>query len=315
MSAALKLSDGEAACTWPVRELVCGFERPGGGWLEARGRLAGPAQGPASIVLGGVSAGRGLCPDGEVEGWWPGVAGPGGALDPRTRRLLSVDFLAEDAAPYPTLDDQAAAVLALAEAAGLDRFSLVGASYGGAIALQTAVTAPERVRKLDILCAAARPNPMTTAWRAIQRETVQLALDAGQAERGVDLARRLAMTTYRTAAEFDARFADPDPAGRDADGVEAYLAARGADYAAKTSAERFLALSKSMDSADVPVERITAPARFLAFASDQLVRVADMEATAARMSCAALTVIDTLYGHDGFLKEPDAVNAFLAGRS
>lgn len=315
MSAALKLSESQPSCTWPVRELVCGFERPGGGWLEARGRLAGPAQGPASIVLGGVSAGRGLCPDGEVEGWWPGVAGPGGALDPRTRRLLSVDFLAEGAAPYPTLDDQAAAVLALADAAGLDRFSLVGASYGGVIALQTAAIAPDRVRKLDILCAAARPNPMTKAWRSIQRETVQLALQAGCGSRGVDLARRLAMTTYRTPEEFDARFTDPDPRSRDAAGAEAYLAARGADYAAKTSAERFLALSRSMDSADVPVERITAPARFLAFRSDQLVRVGDVETTAARMGSAALTVIDTVYGHDGFLKEPEAVNAFLAGRS
>ncbi len=315
MSAALKLAGGEAAQAWPVRELVCGFDRPGGGWLEARGRLAGPAQGPASIVLGGVSAGRGLCPDGELDGWWPGVAGPGGALDPRTRRLLSVDFLAEEAAPYPALEDQAAAVLALADAAGLDRFSLVGASYGGVIALQTAVAAPERVRKLDILCAAARPNPMTTAWRAVQRETVALALEAGCGARGVDLARRLAMTTYRTGEEFDARFTAPDPDSRDADGVEAYLAARGADYAAKTSPERFLALSRSMDSADVPVERITAPARFLAFRSDQLVRVADIESTVARMGGAALTVIDTIYGHDGFLKEPDAVNAFLSGRS
>jgi len=314
-TAALKHRETPVDGSWPVRELVCGFERPGGGWLEARGRLTGPSDGPASIVLGGVSADRRLCPHGVCAGWWPGVASPGGALDPRRRRLLSADFLAEEAGPFPTSADQAEAVLALADAAGLDRFSLVGASYGGVIALETAARAPDRVRKLDILCAAARPNPMTTAWRAIQRETVQLALEAGCGARGVDLARRLAMTTYRTEEEFDARFADPAPDSRDAAGVEAYLAARGADYAARTSPERFLALSRSMDAADVAVERITAPTRFAAFDTDQLVPVRDIEATAARMGIATVTAIATRYGHDGFLKEVDAVNAFLAGRS
>jgi homoserine O-acetyltransferase len=315
MSATLKLADPEPACSWPVRELVCGFDRPGGGWLEARGRLVGPSQGPATIVLGGISAGRRLCPDEAGKGWWPGIADSGGALDPANRRLLSVDFLGEEASPFPTIADQAEAVLALADAAGLDRFSLVGASYGGVIALEIAVRAPNRVRKLDILCAAARPNPMTTAWRSIQRETVRLALDAGQGERGVDLARRLAMTTYRSAEEFTCRFDTPEPGSRDEAGVEAYLAARGADYADKTSPQRFLALSQSMDSADVAVERITAPVRFAAFDSDQLVGLADVEATASRTPSASVTVISTLYGHDGFLKETGAVNAFLANRS
>jgi len=315
MSAALKLADPEPACPWPVRELVCGFDRPGGGWLEARGRLVGPSEGPATIVLGGISAGRRLCPDETGSGWWPGVAGSGGALDPAKRRLLSVDFLGEEAGPFPSIADQAEAVLALADAAGLDRFSLVGASYGGVIALEIAVRAPERVRKVDVLCAAARPNPMTTAWRSIQRETVRLAVEAGCGARGVDLARRLAMTTYRTAEEFTGRFTDPAPGGRDAQGVEAYLAARGAEYAESTSPDRFLALSDSMDSADVAVERITAPVRFAAFDSDQLVRLADIQATAGRIGSASVTVIETLYGHDGFLKETGKVNAFLAGRS
>ncbi|MEQ8403833.1 MAG: homoserine O-succinyltransferase [Oceanicaulis sp.] len=311
MSAAVKL---EAALCAPVSELVCGFTRPGeaGGWLEACGRLTGPEDGPATVVLGGVSAGRRLVQDGEGPGWWPGVAGSGGALDPARRRLLSLDFV-DAAEPFPALADQAEAVIALADAAGLDRFAVVGASYGGVIALEIAARHPDRVRRLDILCAAARPNPMATAWRAIQRETVKLAIDAGDPARGVDLARRLAMTTYRTHDEFAQRFTDPDPGSRDAAGVEAYLAARGADYASKTDPERFLALSASMDSADVAVERITAPARFLAVASDRLVPPGDIEATAARMDRAQVHTIDSLYGHDAFLKEAAAVNAFLGG--
>lgn len=299
-------------CSAPARELIAGFDRPGGGWLEATGRLSGATDGPAVVVLGGISATRRLLGGSEGPGWWPGVAAPGGALDPAKRQLLSFDFI-DQAEPFPSVEDQAAAVLALADMAGLDRFSIVGASYGGVIGLAIAAAAPDRIRRLDLLCAAARPNPMATGWRSIQRAMVEFAIEAGDGARGLDLARRLAMTTYRTSEEFDQRFSDPEPGTRDAEGVAAYLAARGADYARKTSPERFLALSRSMDAANVVVEQITVPARFLAFRSDRLVPASDIHATAGRMGAARVSEIDSLYGHDAFLKEIDAVNAFLEG--
>ena len=302
-----------APTRWPVKELVCGFDRPGGGWLEVKGRIAGPCDAPASLVIGGVSAGRRLIEDENGKGWWPGVAEAGGALDPSRRRLISFDFIGEDAPPFPTLADQAAAALAVCEAAGVDRLSLVGASFGGVIALKIAAHAPDRIRRVDILAAAARPNPMATAWRSVQRDIVELAVRCGDGAAGVDIARRMAMTTYRTSREFDQRFADPDPDGRDAAGVQTYLATAGGRFADAMSPERFLALSRSMDSADPNVENITAPVRFLAIRSDQLVPPRDIHRTAARMDQTAVTVteIDSLYGHDGFLKEVDAVNAFL----
>ncbi len=300
---------------WPVRELVTGFSRPCGGWVEARGRLTGPADGAAVIVIGGVSAGRRLFDDETGPGWWPGVAATGGAIDPATRQVLSFDFLGEDATPFPTIADQAAAALALADAAGLKRFSLIGASLGGVTALEIAVQAPERVRRIDCLVAAARPSPMAKAWRAIQRDVVELALATGEGAAGVDIARRLAMTTYRTPEEFDQRFTNPAPGSQDANGVHRYLATAGARYAAVTAPERFLALSRCMDSADVAVEQIPAPVGYLAITSDRLAPPHDIKRTAARTPKAKVTEIDSLYGHDGFLKEIRAVNAFLGATS
>ncbi|KAA5803426.1 alpha/beta fold hydrolase [Alkalicaulis satelles] len=291
---------------WPVEDLVCGYGARSGGWYEATGRLAGAAEGPAAIVLGGISAGRRLLDDADGPGWWPGVAGPGGALNPRTGRFLSLDFLGEAARPFPSVEDQADAALALADAAGLDRFTLVGASYGGMTALAIAAAAPERVIRADILCAAARPHPMATAWRAIQREIVHLGLETGRGAEALDLARRLAMTTYRTPEEFAARFDGPEA-------VQSYLAARGGAWARETRPERFLVLSQSMDAVDIAVEAIAVPVRFLAINSDRLVPPEDVEAAAARMPRASITRIDSLYGHDGFLKETEAVNAFLRG--
>lgn len=293
---------------WPVEDIVCGFAARSGGWYEATGRLAGAPDGPVTVVLGGISAGRRLLADADGAGWWPGVAGPSGALDPRRGRFLSLDFLGAEARPFPSVDDQADAVLALADAAGIDRFALAGASYGGMIALAIAAAAPDRVLRADILCASARPHPMAAAWRSIQREIVHLGLETGRGAQALDLARRLAMTTYRTPEEFAGRFASPAEAA-------SYLAACGARYAAATDPERFLVLSQSMDAVDIPVETIEVPLRFLAIHSDRLVPPEDVAASAARAPRASLTRIDSLYGHDGFLKEVEAVNAFLAGRS
>jgi aminoacrylate hydrolase len=58
---------------------------------------------------------------------------------PRGATPLSIELMAEDA-------------LAVADAAGLDRFHLVGHSMGGVIAQQVALVARPRVRSLSLLC-------------------------------------------------------------------------------------------------------------------------------------------------------------------
>jgi homoserine O-acetyltransferase len=223
-----------------------------------------------------------------------------------------MDFLDDAAEPFPTVDDQAAAVLMLADTAGIERFALVGASYGGSVGLSLAAMAPERVSRLDLLCASAGVHPMTQGLRAIQREILKLAIEAGQGARGVDIARRLAMTTYRTPEEFARRFGPEGEPG----GVEAYLSARGADYARAVTPERFLSRLASMEAANPDLSAITCPVNLLAFTSDRLVPLEEVEATRAALTgCdSRLVVHDSPYGHDAFLKEAARVNAFLEGR-
>ena len=196
--------------------------------LRVRGRLTGPPSGPAVIAIGGVSGHRHIADGPEGRGWWREQARPGGPLDPARTRCLCFDFLDDSASGFPTTQDQARAALALADAAGLDRFAVIGASYGGMIGLQIAVLAPKRVTRLFCVSAADRASATARGWRSIQREMVELADRLGAGSEGLDLARRLAMTTYRTPEEFEQRFAEPAADSRDAAGVEAYLAARGA---------------------------------------------------------------------------------------
>jgi 3-oxoadipate enol-lactonase len=53
--------------------------------------------------------------------------------------------------PY-TMADYAADALALADHVGWETFALVGVSFGGMVAKEVAVTAPERIERLALLC-------------------------------------------------------------------------------------------------------------------------------------------------------------------
>lgn len=238
--------------------------------VRVTGRLTGPETGPAVIVLGGISSGRRVTDHDSEAGWWSVQAGPGRAIDTDTRRILSFDFIGEELSPFPTTQDQALALLALADAAGIERFDVVGASYGAMIGLALAALAPERVGRLLAISGAHRASAMAQAWRSIQRDTVELALRLGDGAAGLDLARRLAMTTYRTPEELEDRFYDPEPGSRDADGIAGYLEARGQAYAGTVAPERFLALSRSMDAHTIDLGAIRCPVTYLAVAEDRL---------------------------------------------
>ncbi len=84
--------------------------------------------------------------------------------------------------------------------------AIVGASYGGMVALAFGERYPDRVERLVVISAADVAHPMATAWRSVQRSIVRLGISANQPAAGLELARALAMSTYRSPEEFAARF-------------------------------------------------------------------------------------------------------------
>lgn len=288
------------------------LEQPRIGW-----RLDGAPGAPVVLALGGISAHRRVFdPHSPGEGWWSDVAGPGRALDSTRLRVLGIDYLGasgQSSGPaaggeFPSLStyDQAEALRGLLGHLQIERLrAIVGASYGGMVALAFAERYPKRVEQLLVLSAADRTHPMATAWRSVQRRIVRFALSTGRAAEGLELARALAMATYRTPQEFAARFAfAASPAGGHfVFPVEQYLMARGRDYAVRYLPESFLCLSESIDLHAVDARRIEVPTTLVAVREDQLVPVGDMQALQARLPRARLHELSSLSGHDGFLKE------------
>ena len=271
--------------------------------------IVGPETAPVILALGGISADRQVC-----GGWWSRIAGPGRALDTDTQRVLGVDFLdggrAADGRPERTVTthDQADAIAGVLDEVGISRLqAIVGASYGGMVALAFAERHPERLERLVVIGAAHRAHPMTTARRIIQRRIVELGLETGRPREALALARALAMTTYRSDAEFVRRFDAGDIAP-----IDSYLQHHGDKFARCFAPERFLALSLSSDLHAVDPAAIRVPTTLVAAEHDAVVPRQQLAALADALGGRCRLVdLPSIHGHDAFLTDTDSVSHIL----
>jgi homoserine O-acetyltransferase len=271
--------------------------------------IAGRPGAPVVVVLGGISANR------DARSWWPGVVGEGRPVDTREFRVLGADFLdgGERADGRPeravTTHDQADLIARALDQLGVERVhTFIGASYGGMVALAFAERYVDRLDQLVVVSAPAKPHPMSTALRSIQRRIVELGIDSGRATEALAIARGLAMTTFRSAEEFAARF--PDPSAER--GVESYLRHHGEKFAAIMTPSRFLALSLSGDLHRVDPTACTTPALFVAARGDTIVPLEQLtELDTMWGGPHRLVETQTRTGHDAFLAESHVVGALI----
>lgn len=287
-------------------------------------RLIGPENAPVIAVLGGISAHR-IVAGAAGEGWWPEIVGPGLGVDTRHFRVLGIDYLGgrgasstpESGGKFPPLSsyDQADALYAIVKQLRLKPLhAIVGASYGGMVALCFAERYPKFVNHIVVLSAADRAQVLSTAWRSVQRQIVREAIARGDGPSGLKLARALAMATYRSSVEFQLRFgaAPKRTADRFRFPIEDYLFARGDDYVQKYRAESFLVLSESIDLHQMDATQVQTPATLIAVREDQLVPFPDMQALSARLNGPRqLIEINSIFGHDAFLKEGAALTPII----
>ncbi|MEO5774172.1 MAG: alpha/beta fold hydrolase [Sphingomicrobium sp.] len=283
---------------------------------STKAALIGPDGAPLLVVLGGISGNRHACANEDGRsGWWSSIFGPRGPVGHGEFRVLGIDFVADaEGAFAPTTLDQAAIIRdALGVIGEGDPYALIGASYGGMVSLAYA----QKYRpssKLVIFGAGAEPHASATAARTLQRQVVALAKAAGKAEEGLAIARAMGMTTYRTQREFGERFkggiesSDPlsssEPWG--------YLSARGKAFINVMSPERFLSLSASIDRHQVDPAAISNETLVIACTEDQVAPLQQCAELAAKLGGETrFRVIQSIYGHDSFLTEPERVGALI----
>ena len=241
--------------------------------------------------------------------------------------------------PLVTIRDSVRAETALADALGVARWAcVVGGSMGGMRALEWAATEPERVERLFLLASPAASSADQIGWCAPQLAAIRADphwrggdyhdSPPGQGPHlGLGIARRMAHLSYRSSYELAQRFGrapqegeDPATGGRYA--VESYLDHHAAKLVGRFDAASYVRLTEMMNAHDVGrgrggvaagLARVTARTLVAGVSSDRLYPLEQqMELAQGIADAADLQVIDSPYGHDGFLIEGDTVSSLLS---
>ncbi len=260
-------------------------------------------------------------------GWWREVIGPGRALDTDRFAVLAPNLLgscygttgpsdhANGAFPPVTPRDQARLVGLLVNELGVGSPALVtGGSLGGMVSLEWALEHPGRARAVVSMAAPAAHTAYAIGWNHIQR---QLVAELG--ERGVELARQVAMMTFRTESELGTRFGRCT-AGDSGWQVTSWLDHHGLKLKDRFDAATYETLLGAMDAHDVGRGRggvasalasLTGRVIAVGIRGDLLYSAEEVYHWSA-LAGAEYEEISSVHGHDAFLLEHEQVGRILA---
>jgi len=240
--------------------------------------------------------------------------------------------------PRITIRDQVTEEAALADALGIDRWAaVIGGSMGGMRALEWAVGYPDRLERAVVVACGAAASAEQIGLCSVQNEAIRADPgwrggdyhDAGPGEgphRGMGIARRIGHLSYRSEPELATRFGrapqpdeDPGDGGRYA--VESYLDHHADKLARRFDAGSYVVLSEAMNHHDVgrgrgglaaALGRVRCKMAIAGIDSDRLYPLYLQQEMAALLpGPPEVTVVHSLYGHDSFLIESEAVGAFI----
>lgn len=324
--------------------------------LEAGGRLPGvqlayrtwgrlaPDGGNAVLVC------HALTGSADADEWWAGMFGPGRALDPARDFIICSNVLAGcygssgPMQPHPgdgepwgsrfpevSIRDMVSLQARLLDHLGVGCLQLVlGPSLGGMQVLEWAAAFPERVSAIAPIGVSGRHSAWCIGIGESQRRAIFLDPDwrdgryplDSPPRRGLAVARMIAMCSYRSWDNFEARFGRSLQDGDDGFAVSSYLAYQGEKLHHRFDANTYVRLTQAMDTHDLARARgdyaevlaaLDMPALVVSVDSDLLYPPNEQAELARLLPNARYEVLHTPAGHDGFLIETETLSRMVLG--
>jgi homoserine O-acetyltransferase len=217
-------------------------------------------------------------------------------------------------------------------------FTVLGGSLGGMQVLEWPLLFPGFVRSIIPIATAAQHSPWCIGLNDLARQAIMQDpawregnyYGHGQPERGLSLARQIAMVSYRSDVSFLNRFGRtttaPDTRGSFRSQlevmyqVERYLRYQGEKLVNRFDANTYLSISRAMDTHDVARGRgtvqevlgsIRIPALCVGIDSDILYPLHEQRTIAGLLPHGVCREIHSPFGHDAFLIEYEQLGAFV----
>lgn len=283
--------------------------------------------------------------------WWPGLLGDGRFFDPAKYFIICVNMPGSCYGsigpletnpqtgeswyhdfPLFTTRDMIRAYKPLKDFLGIKKIHIgIGGSMGGQQLLEWAVEEPELFEHVIALATNAQHSPWGIAFNASQRmcietdatwqtNTQEAGINGMKAARSIALLSYRNYNTYNLTQPRDKKTAWPvaHPFGGEA--AESYQRYQGEKLANRFNAFSYYRLGQAMDAHDLgrgrgsveeALHRIKAKTLVIGITSDILFPPEEQKKIADNVPGAVYELIESLYGHDGFLLEYDKIEHIL----
>ena len=284
-----------------------------------------------------------LTANANVKDWWPGLVGANDLYNPDDYFIVCANIIGSaygstsplncdedkryDKFPVVSIRDNVKAFIELRKHLGIKHIhTIIGGSIGGHQAVEWAITEPKICNNLILLGSSAVISPWVAAFNQSQRLAIHADNSWGEknsnaARKGLKAARSIALLSYRNNIAYNSTQNDEYSfdKNRKAEGYQSY---QGEKLVNRFNAYGYYAITKTMDSHDVGRNResikqalsvVKAKTLVIAISTDILFPLSDSQQLVNGIENSRLDVIESNFGHDGFLVETVQIAQSIAG--